>query len=558
MEALGMGRKTGDRYLLKDTFSVDVAAGSVNNTHSDSGALRTIVDTNNKISITGGKLSFATGAVENDGVRYPVQVRETGKILKITITPANTSSLIRIGYDSNTSAFMDYGLDFTAAGNMQLYYYLGGDVAPIIGVYTATPYQISVIMRSGGYYWFIKGGAFTYWTLLSYMGSGSGNKYPGIQANSTTSIFTVDDIKIPPTLWLPTPLASDGFSIATLTDGLGHPETSGVGSGGSGLTWTGATWSVAGGVVSNTPTLEGDVVTNGNMETGDPPTGWNAGAGAVLDGVADERTGGAGAQSMTVTNGAANYGNANQTITTVVGKWYQLTFWIKRASGIEYRVFNTSVTPWISIDNTNGGNATTSWAQKRIIARCSTISTVLGAYTNTNILNDFVSFDDIFLLPITHASLFRSVVVANAHVKVRASSITFLTNTQFGVAARLASDKTSGIVLYWDRDGTIKLDEFTGSTTWSNLMSVAKAWATGNSIELDLSGTAFRCYHITAAGVTTLLGSGTCTVDGSLGTDAGIFSTDPTNTGDNFVVYAKGNSNEYAILDILPDYKALT
>ena len=69
-------------------------------------------------------------------------------------------------------------------------------------------------------------------------------------------------------------------------------------------------------------------------------------------------------------------------------------------------------------------------------------------------------------------------------------------------------------------------------------MSVAKAFTAGDTLVLDLNGTAYRCYHVTAAGVATLLGSGTCTV--TTGTLHGNFNTSPgTNTITNFDCWAK-------------------
>ena len=41
------------------------------------------------------------------------------------------------------------------------------------------------------------------------------------------------------------------------------------------------------------------------------------------------------------------------------------------------------------------------------------------------------------------------------------------------------------------------------------------------------------------------------TVDGSLGTDIGLFSAYSANTLTNFITYARGNSNEFVILDSL-------
>lgn len=70
-----------------------------------------------------------------------------------------------------------------------------------------------------------------------------------------------------------------------------------------------------------------ELVSNGNMETGDPPTGWLT-TNATTDGVADERTGGAGAQSIKVIrtgSGAVSY----RSVTTVSGSLYVLSGWMK-------------------------------------------------------------------------------------------------------------------------------------------------------------------------------------------------------------------------------------
>jgi hypothetical protein len=81
-----------------------------------------------------------------------------------------------------------------------------------------------------------------------------------------------------------------------------------------------------------TPTLSGiELVTNGNMEAGDPPTGWNAINDAVLAAATDERTGGVGTHSLKIarSNGGA-WPVAYQIITTVVGTWYLFSAWSKR------------------------------------------------------------------------------------------------------------------------------------------------------------------------------------------------------------------------------------
>jgi hypothetical protein len=82
-----------------------------------------------------------------------------------------------------------------------------------------------------------------------------------------------------------------------------------------------------------TPTLSGiELVTNGTMEAGDPPTGWSQ-SGAALDGVADEHTGGLGAQSLSVLNSGAASGYSFRNVTLAVGSWYMFSVWCKMTNG---------------------------------------------------------------------------------------------------------------------------------------------------------------------------------------------------------------------------------
>lgn len=71
-----------------------------------------------------------------------------------------------------------------------------------------------------------------------------------------------------------------------------------------------------------------ELVVNGGMETGDPPTGWVARSGATLSSVADERTGGAGSKGLNVVYGTSSQ-TADQSATLTVGAMYVYGGWIK-------------------------------------------------------------------------------------------------------------------------------------------------------------------------------------------------------------------------------------
>ncbi len=183
-------RKRSLLYLLEDRFDGVVSAGYINATLATDGKnLRTVVDTNAKISIAGGKLDFATGAAVNDAVRWPVQARKAGRVLYWRVTPSDTNGIINLGWDANTSgAITDY-LSFAAAGALQIV--ANGGTAYAVGVYTAVTYEVIATMRATGLFWNIKGGTFTNWTFLMATALGTAAAYPTVGVGSATSVFTV-------------------------------------------------------------------------------------------------------------------------------------------------------------------------------------------------------------------------------------------------------------------------------------------------------------------------------------------------------------------------------
>ena len=84
------------------------------------------------------------------------------------------------------------------------------------------------------------------------------------------------------------------------------------------------------------PTLSAELVANGSMEVGDPPSSWVYGI-STGSSVADERTGGSGSKSMKSLRGAGQPAIANviQTFSASNGKWFLVSGWTKNidASG---------------------------------------------------------------------------------------------------------------------------------------------------------------------------------------------------------------------------------
>lgn len=241
----------GMSYLLRDEFVTDRAAGAVNGTLSEpSGHTRTVTDTESKLSISGGALTFLGGkaspAQGDPGFWISKAItREKGRIFLSTITLPATNKSLFIGFDTNTTAGgIAPNLNFYSDASIY------SNSSTKVGTYTATTYQTVIALRSSGSMKFIKGGAYTNWTLLwSDLTGSDATLYATI--GNYSAAFTADSFRVPAQLWIPAPLASDSFNRDNgglgITDGAGHAETTGLGSGGSGLAWTDSvgTWAIS-------------------------------------------------------------------------------------------------------------------------------------------------------------------------------------------------------------------------------------------------------------------------------------------------------------------------
>lgn len=215
--ALGVGRgskmvSNAADWLLRDEFISDLAAGSVNGTAAEPGpGTRTVVDTENKLSITGGAATFAGGSsvpvYGNPGLWYGAVTRVAGQVLLATVTVDNNTNKM-IGFDSAPGSTLGENYFYFNIWNISPSWL--GVTGPIVATYAATTYQISVVLRASGAYYYIKGGAFSNWTMVWVTSlAASATVYPGI--SNYSSVFSADNLRVPDALWLPTPIVSYGF-----------------------------------------------------------------------------------------------------------------------------------------------------------------------------------------------------------------------------------------------------------------------------------------------------------------------------------------------------------
>ena len=87
-------------------------------------------------------------------------------------------------------------------------------------------------------------------------------------------------------------------------------------------------------------TYGSELITNGDMEAGDPPTGWSPSGGSTLSSVADERTSGSGSKSMNAVRGTSQTPAFNAATAISLGL-YRCSAWYRNIDAISvYAAFS--------------------------------------------------------------------------------------------------------------------------------------------------------------------------------------------------------------------------
>lgn len=435
------------KYLIHDKFSTALPAGSVNGTAAEPGpGTRTVVDTGSKLSIDSGDAYFnGGGGVWGDpGICYaniPV-TRVAGRMLFGTLKAAATNTIgQRIQFNTSASS----GLSATSKVGIYLGNTAGFNIYEsstitfnlIIAPFAAnTAYKVVSILRGAGTHYLIKGGIYTNWTFLFPTNSSTdATLYAWIDNYSAVSRTSF--IRIPDALYLSTPLLSDGFGSAFgTTDGLGHAEgiAGGIGAGGGGLTWLSAgTWATAGGVASCTPVAGVELVVNGDMETGDPPTGWTIGS-CTGDGVVDERTGGSGVQSLALIRAGSDNGDAKRTIITTANNWYVFNGWVKKIDG-RNPYFNIRDTSESILLGATTSSSSTSWVNKIISFKAISATSYIYCMLDQIGQADGTSsrYDDISIKPLPISSLITNQSLITTDVLAETVLSVYTLRTQAGL-----------------------------------------------------------------------------------------------------------------------------
>ena len=535
------GRGGGMRYLLRDEFTTDRAAGAVNGTAAEpGGGTRVAVDTNSKLTIASGLLTFATGGAgaSDPGYWLDSVARAAGRVLVAQVTPANTNGSAGIGWDSNQSGAINDAMQLAASGALNVVANSG--TAYAVGTYTAASLKVAAAMRATGVYWFVYIGG--QWILKAITAAGTGAGYPAIVAIGTTSIFTSDYLRVPTAKWLPTPLLSDGFGSAFGTsDGLGHAEgvAGGIGAGGSGvaLSNAGGTWSVSGGKAINTPSVGAELLTNGDFSawTGDNPDGWTvvgeSGSDPEVSEVGSgESHGGTGTGSANLYTSGGGLIQIKQSSLATIGDWYLYQVAVSAAS-----------VGGIAITNFYPVTSLTTVGSFRMTLR--KIDNTDIPISRTGVSN--ATIDSVSVKALTLSELLTLSNLSCADVYAGAAITKSNTYVQAGLALNWdsASSPANGLIVYLS-GGNIKVDKCVAGT-WTNVSAPAFTYSAGARLVATMNAGALRVYYNGALITTaTIVDAGILT-----GTYHGLFSTDASNTLDDLTVYSTGLDGSYNVLD---------
>lgn len=199
----------GPNYIFRDEFSDTRAAGEINNTKTTDGrATRTVVDTEDKLTISGGKLVCAGGkaspAYGNPGLWYGEYAKAIGLALIGKLTPVNASGVLRLGFDSDQSSATAYdNIRLDSSGNLT-----SSLTTNYIGTYSAVEMILCVVLVENLAHLIVKSGGI--WKLLIVQPIESGAAvYPAV--TNYNLIVQTDYLRL---AQLPAPFNTD-YGIAT-------------------------------------------------------------------------------------------------------------------------------------------------------------------------------------------------------------------------------------------------------------------------------------------------------------------------------------------------------
>lgn len=197
-------------YLLRDLFTTDQAAGAVNGTAAEPGpGTRVVNDTGSKISISAGKLRGGGAGTWGATTWYLSQpvTRAAGRTLIFTCDWTASGlmvfglrrSLANFGNTNDYNDFSDSAWSMNLVGAYELTHRsISTALSPLLATLSpGVEYQLAIALRSAGSFFFIKGGAFSQWTLLWVEKTvTTATLYVSAAINGASTIFNTDNVRV--------------------------------------------------------------------------------------------------------------------------------------------------------------------------------------------------------------------------------------------------------------------------------------------------------------------------------------------------------------------------
>lgn len=224
------------------------------------------------------------------------------------------------------------------------------------------------------------------------------------------------------------------------------------------------------------PVLGAELLTNGDMETGDPPSSWTS-ANTTLARETTNIHGGAAALKGTA---AASNANTNQSVTATGNAWYLCIAWGKAGAAANQWRMSTFMAGGGGISGT--AQSAETYTQVFQVVRSTTGETALQLQFRIVTSGQVAYWDDASVKRITLASMF-STRPYSTHVTVKAQA-TIVAGTRAGVVCNLDNATSPANFVIGSHDGTTaRLTKCVGGT-YTELISTAVTYVAGAYVEI--------------------------------------------------------------------------
>lgn len=236
------------------------------------------------------------------------------------------------------------------------------------------------------------------------------------------------------------------------------------------------------------PVLGAELISNGSMESGDPPTGWIYNANVTMSRVADERTGGSGSYALRMTNSAMTYGNTLRNLSIPIGSWIAVNAWARQVTAdvymylypVQFLTLQQAGTSWTNFFGTGRALANVE------SIRFQNLTNVSGAYSH---------LDDVSVKLLNLSSSISAQTYGTPDCDL-SSACTRIAYTQVGLIGRLDDPKNPAnfLICYETGMGRVKIDKCL-SGVYSNIIDGAVTYVAGQKPRLLCSGNNVSAYY---------------------------------------------------------------